>query len=123
MSASCFYNNCFNCDITFPDVIETIGTNCFYDGGFNNIIFGANLKKLDAYSFGGTVNHAVSNFNLKSIVFQTETPPTIGTRAFAVQNLENGLKIYVPDNAVEAYKAVSNLSQFVDVIVPMSQKP
>lgn len=123
LSASCFYNNCFNCDIIFPDVIETIGTNCFYDGGFNNIIFGANLNKLDSYSFGGTVNHAVSNFNLKSIVFQTETPPTIGTRAFAVQNLENGLKIYVPDNAVEEYKAVSNLSQFVDVIVPMSQRP
>ena len=124
LPSNTFYYNCFNSDLIMPDNIQTIGTNCFYDGCVNNIVFGPSITKLDSYCFGGTGTHAASNFYLNSVVFESETPPTIGTKIFAMQNLQHDyFKIYVPDNAIEEYRAVTNLQNYLSAILPMSQKP
>ena len=56
-------------------------------------------------------------------MFESETiPSTVGGDVFALQNIENGFKIYVPDTVIEEYKAIKNFSKYVNCIYPMSQK-
>ena len=64
----------------------------------------------------------LDRFNLKTITFESETTPRIDSSIIANQHITNGIKIYVPDVAVEAYKALSGLSKCKDRIYPMSQK-
>lgn len=118
---NCFYYHCFDCDFTAPATLKSLNAYCFYNGGFHAVYIPSTLITLEGYCMGGTSSHALESFYLKKVVFESETPPTFGTKVFATQNYTNGMKIYVPDNAVEAYKAVSNLQYCVDAILPMSQ--
>ena len=59
---------------------------------------------------------------MKTITFERETPPTFGMYLFSDIFLNKGLKIYVPDNSIEAYKAATNFSKYSNYIYPMSQK-
>ena len=36
--------------------------------------------------------------------------------------MENGLKIYVPDTAIEEYKVMPGMSMYANYIYPMSEK-
>lgn len=112
----------FNCDFVCPTSLQTIRSSFNYNGGFNNIILSSKITKLDNNCFGLSDQESVSSCPLKTVVFERENPPTIGTKCFPIQSIENGLKIYVPDNSVDAYKAVANLSSFVDCIYPMSER-
>lgn len=47
------------------------------------------------------------------------TPPTIGTQVFATTS--QYLRIFVPDEAVEAYKAATNWSDYASRIYPLSE--
>ena len=121
LSNSACYNLAFNCDFVVPSNIQLINVNFNYNGCFKNLVFHENLTIYN-YAFGGATSRPLSEFFLKSVVFEAETPPTVGAHVFADQNMTNGFKIYVPDNSVEAYKAVSNLVKYADYIYPISQK-
>jgi len=116
-----FYALAFNCDFVAPSTIKTIETFFNCSGSFRNITLndGVILKN---QAFGSYTSEPISNFYLETVTFLGETPASIGKTPFAVQNIQNGFKIYVPDNSVEAYKAVANLASFVDCIHPMSEK-
>lgn len=119
-----FYFNAFNCDFICPSSVQTISTYFNYNGCFRNIYFHSDLQSINSYCFGAGASMPLENYYLKSVVFAGETPPaTIGKNIFANQNVTNGLKIYVPDNSVEEYKAVTNFSAYADIILPISQKP
>ena len=61
---------------------------------------------------------------MHSLTFKRTHPPTIGRETIAVQCLQiPDFKIYVPDDAVATYKAVSNLSSFSNYIVGESERP
>ena len=122
MPAYTFYNVAFNCDFIQPAKLNSISMYFNHNGSFKNIVFHSSIT-LGNMAFGGTETNPVENFYLKTVTFQAETPGNIGTNVFAKQNIQNGLKIYVPDNAVEAYKAVTNLAPYADIIYPMSEKP
>lgn len=121
-SSSIFYNIAFSNDLILPSTITSVGENFNMNGCFKSVYIPSKTITLKNNCFGSSSSSAVSNFYMKYAEFESETPPTFGTKVFAVQNLENGFKIYVPDNAVDAYKAVANLSPYIDVILPVSQK-
>lgn len=121
--AHAFKNNAFNCDLIVPSTMTAIGGYANYGGCFKNIYFNSNLTSLSGYSFGAITTDPISNFYLRTVNFSQETPPTtVGSNVFALQNMDNGFKIYVPDNSVEEYKAVTNFVKYADYIFPMSQK-
>ena len=122
INSSVFYGLACNCDLICPSNMTTIGTYANYNGCFNNVILPASITSIQNYAFGASSSQALSNFYMRNMVFEGTKPPTIGTNVIAGQHFTNGLKIYVPDEAVEAYKAVSNLSKYADIIYPMSQK-
>ncbi len=117
-----FFKMSFNCDMTFSSKLTEIGNYFNYGGCFRNITIPSNVNVLRPYCFGATNTDSDSLYFLKTVTFKKETPPTIGANAFAPQNINNNFKIYVPDNSLEAYKAVSNLSPYLSCIHPMSEK-
>lgn len=58
---------------------------------------------------------------LEEVIFRGSIPPTISTRCF--YNVPTTVKIYVPDEAVEAYKEATNWNKYADNIFGISQKP
>ena len=58
--------------------------------------------------------------SLKEVTFLHTTPPTYSNTLNDCPKLES---IYVPDSAVEDYKAATNWSEFADKIKPLSSKP
>lgn len=112
----------FDCDFTVPDWFTTIGTNFNFNGCFKNIVVPVSTVTLQQGCFGGDSSQPVSSFYLNTVTFESEQPPTIGVSIFAPQHITNGFKIYVPDNAIEEYKATTNLVKYADCMYPMSQK-
>ena len=120
-SSSVCYFLAFNCDFIIPQNVVSVMSQFNYNGSFRNIVIPANVK-LYELAFGSSQYRPLSDFFLQSVVFEGENPLVVGTNVFAEQNITNGFKIYVPDTAIDEYKAVSNLSKYVNCIYPMSQK-
>lgn len=57
--------------------------------------------------------------NLTNVIIDNETPPTRGSNAFASCSSE--LAFYVPDSAVETYKAATGWTTFAAKIKPLSE--
>ncbi len=112
----------FNCDLIVPDCVKTMGSYFNHCGSFNNIVLPPTITSLEAYCFGARVNEPISNFYLKTITFEGETVPNFGIYSIAPQHISNGVKIYVPDNVIEEYKAKANFSEYANNIYPISQK-
>ena len=123
LPAYTFYYHAFNCDLQLPPTLTAIQGYFNYNGCFKNIVFHSGIQSVLNHAFGANSGQPQSNFYLNTVTFEGETPPTFGgADVFASQHIKNGLKIYVPDNAVEEYKAVANLHKVVDCIYPISQK-
>ena len=58
---------------------------------------------------------------LETVIFESEIPPVFASGTIHIGTTPNTFKIYVPDSAVEIYKAVANLSQYKDRIFGISQ--
>ena len=58
--------------------------------------------------------------SLKEVTFLHTTPPTYRNTLYGCPKLET---IYVPDEAVDAYKTATGWSQFASNIKPLSSKP
>lgn len=59
--------------------------------------------------------------SLISLVINNTTPPTLGSEAF--RGTPSTMSIYVPDSAVDTYKAASGWSSYESRIKPMSELP
>lgn len=82
-----------------------IATNAFYGTSITAITVPSNITNIGNNAFGYS--------DLTNITFESSTPPTIGTLIFSHSNIAH---IYVPSDAVDAYKAVPNLSTYIDKI-------
>ena len=122
LTSNMLYNLMFDCDLIVPEGVTEIASYFNYNGCFHNIEFPSTLTTIGNYAFGSANTSVASDFYLKTITFKGETPPSITRTAFSTLHLQNNVKIYVPDNAVDAYKAVSNISSFKNNIYPVSQK-
>lgn len=112
----------FESDLQIPTNCTEIGAGFNYRGSFPNITIPAGCLYLRDACFGGVDTDYINSYNLQTVVFESEVPPTFGYSVFATQHITNGFKIYVPDVALEEYKAVANLAQYVNNIYPISQK-
>ncbi len=117
-----FHNVGFNCDLVLPSTVTTIAMYFNQNGSFNNITIPSTCTNLQSECFGAYATYANSDYRLKTVTFESETPPTCGNKPFATQCLNNNFKIYVPDNVLDEYKAVGGLKYCADYIYPMSQK-
>ena len=82
-----------------------IATNAFYGTSITAITVPSNITNIGNNAFGYS--------DLTNITFESSTPPTIGTLIFSHSNIAH---IYVPSDAVDAYKAVPNFSTYIDKI-------
>lgn len=86
-----------------------------------------NLKSLE---FPSTVNYIydqafLAMYNIEEFVFNSVTPPTLAaTTVFNINSeYQYGVKIYVPDASVNAYKTATNWVTFANHIYPLSSRP
>ena len=82
-----------------------IATNAFYGTSITTITVPSNITDIGNNAFGYS--------DLTNITFESSTPPTIGTLIFSHSNIAH---IYVPSDALDAYKAVPNFSTYIDKI-------
>ena len=116
-------NLIFDSDFRVPSCVTELGMGFNYGGCFKNVTIPATCTKLNSSCFGSSANDAANNYTrFKTLTFESEIPPSVGSNAIAKQHINNGLKIYVPDNSVEEYKATTNLTTCADNIYPISQK-
>lgn len=59
--------------------------------------------------------------NLTELTMRGSTPPILNVVSFGGETKLTA--IYVPDDAVEAYKAATNWAAYADIIKPVSEKP
>lgn len=123
MNSYSFSNLVVDSDLNLPTSVQYINSYTFHKGSFNNVRFLSTIKTIGDHIFGSLNTDPKDTYQIKTISFEAETPPTFGTNFVSTNHVENGLKIYVPDTAVDEYKAVARLAPYVDIILPMSQKP
>lgn len=97
--------------LTIPDGVTGIG-----DAAFEQAFGLARVYVPDTVTSIG--NEAFFDTRA-AVVVAASTPPVLGSQVFLQGN--NPVRIFVPDAAVEDYKAATNWSAFADIIFPISQ--
>lgn len=95
----------------FPHMV-TSGLWAFRNTPLENIFFGQNLTSIDKWTFNGCAN-------LATIVCMATTPPALSLNTIP----PSSCIIYVPESAVDAYKAATNWVSRADNIKPISEIP
>ena len=97
--------------VTFPSNLVRIQYSCF-NGCTSLVTFTlpASVNEIGQYAFSGCRN-------LTHIICEATTPPAISSYSF---NNTNNCPIYVPDAAVNDYKAANNWSAMASRIFPLS---
>ena len=105
-------------DLVVPEGVVEIQNSAFVNcSGITNIILPTTLTSIYANlnSFRNMYPSFYGCSALESITIQANTPPTLnGSSAFS--DLDNLSNIYVPAEAVDAYKAASGWSDYADLI-------
>ena len=109
IGGSWFVNNSDLTDIELPSTIKKIGGYAFQNCDLREIEIPAAVTLIDEMAFNG-------NANLKVIRCLGDTPAALGIAPF---EKPEGLKIYVPAEAVNAYK--EKWSDYKDYIVAASE--
>ena len=127
------FQGCSNLKIiNIPKVSVTIETQFASNSGVDSITFSGVLNDRACYSMANLKQVYFSNVvtkigsqifynnpQLESIVFESTTPPAFTSASLHSGTTPNTFKIYVPDSAVETYKAVANLAAYKDRIYPV----
>ena len=85
-------------------------------GDCSNLVNAPNIPD-SVTSLDSTFDNCTS---LKEVTFLHTTPPTYSYTLYGCSSLET---IYVPDEAVDAFKTSTEWSQFASKIKPLSEKP
>lgn len=97
--------------MTIPEGVMSIGGSCFRSVGLKNIIYPSSVTTM------GAEIHLYSR--LSTFVILATTPPALsGNRMFSSGSTPT---IYVPDEAVDAYKSATNWSTWASKIRPLSE--
>ena len=90
---------------------------CLYDNALEAITF----PTVGAISLGWSGESCIGRCNA-DIIFTQTTPPTLNTPKFLATSAGYANKIYVPDAAVEDWKAATNWSAYASHIYPISER-
>ena len=108
LSANVFLNCTSLESAIIPDSVITINPNIFAEcTNLKNVEIGNSVTSMFSNIFGNCIS-------LSSITIKTIVPPTIYGELFTESI--NNLNIYVPAEAVDAYKTASGWSDFADII-------
>ena len=125
--------------ITIPDSVTTIGESAFSNcSSLTSITIPDSVTAIGKYTFSScnsltsiTIPDGLTTIggdyafyycdNLKSVYCKATTPPSLGNYAFS--SWAYNLKIYVPNESVEAYKVASGWSQYASKIIGYNFKP
>ena len=121
LSAQMLMNLNFNSDLYVPSTVTQVASKFNYNGSFNNITFPTYIRSLGNNCFNADSTVPLSDIKLRSVTFLSTLAPTLGTTVFSEQAIENGLSIYVPDEAIDVFK--DKMANYVNCIKPLSQKP
>ncbi len=119
-----YYIKCLG-DLIIPEGTQTLSSYFNYNGSMKSVTFPSTITKLNTYAFNANANIPLEDLITESYTFLSVTPPTIPSNTFNTRLLDRtsaSLKIYVPDESVEAYKSKVDLSPFINCICPMSEK-
>lgn len=124
-------------DFVVPDGVEVIRNYAFYSSPVQSISFPQGLKTVNTQSLRGLTNVTKLDFpdslitigaqaiyfsaKINTLIFRSTVPPTLGSNA--ISGNASTLKIYVPDESVDAYKAATNWSTLSSKIHPLSELP
>ena len=64
-----------------------------------------------------------SCYDLESLIFESQTPPTLGDSPFPTDILQHIESIYVPDDSVQDYIDAPTWADYQSLIKPISDKP
>lgn len=99
----------------FPDSLTGIKQNgCNGCPNLTKLTFPEGLTSIEQMAFYNCEN-------LKELTMKGSTPPTLGSPCFAGSTKLTA--IYVPDDAVDAYKTATGWNDYADIIKPVSEKP
>lgn len=140
---SCMYRNYWDREFYFPTTLQTVYTDVLGKVG-NNLLY-IEFNSNTSLTIGNnsilrdtsTTAASVATINFRNdipitlgnnigyggkgtytIIFHSTTLPTIGTGFF--EGSKTKTKIYVPDEMVNDYKGIANLSNFTSRIFPLS---
>ena len=108
------FANCVSLtNIVIPENVSSIGNYAFrYCYSLTSVVIPASVSSIGTYAFQYC-------YSILKYVFNRTTPPTLSTNVFTERN--NIVKIYVPDESVEAYKTATNWITYANYIYPMSE--
>ncbi len=112
-------------NLVIPEGIKTINSYFNYNGSMKSVTFPTSLTRLNSYSFGCNSSMSLEDLITESYTFLSVAPPSLTNTTFTTKLLDRtsaSIKFYVPDESVEAYKNLSNLSAFSNYIHPISEK-
>lgn len=105
----------FNQHLVMPNLMTEISMRCLSNCyALQYVEFGSSITSIVTYALMGC-------YALTAFVIRRTTPPSIDTSAFF--ETSPGLKIYVPDANVAAYKAATGWISLASQIYPISQLP
>jgi hypothetical protein len=115
ISYGLFQNNQLT-SIVIPDSVTSIEQHAFQNNQLTSVVIPDSVTSIDYKAF---------NYNqLTEVIFERETPTYISSTIFKSNpDLLTQGSIYVPDSAVETYKAMTNYTQFASIIKPISERP
>lgn len=106
--------------VDIPDSVQVIGGDAF---SYNRVMTGVTIGT------GWTGTNGIGrsfeyNSALKKVIVKATRPATIGDDFYfcgdSLRCWQDGFKIYVPRNSVDAYKRATNWSSYKEVIEPIS---
>ena len=110
-----FYRCLSLVDITLPDSVEQIEDQMFANcESLQSVVFGAGVKSIGDAPF-------LKCKKMNKITLKATTPPTLFVDLFrdSQDGVPADLKIYVPAEAVEAYKSSASWAKYADNILPL----
>lgn len=99
--------------MTLP-LVETIGTSAFEQSGITKLDLGPTATSIGSYILALCTK-------ITTLICRATTPPTLDGDLYYTFSPPKNIKIYVPDEAVDAYKSATNWSQYSSVIKPLSE--
>jgi probable cell surface protein (leucine-rich repeat protein) len=96
--------------VTIPESVIEIGSRAFNNcAGLNTVVISSSVEKIGDYAFG-------NSRKLKSIYSMSLTPPELSSKSCFVITTIRSATLYVPNEAVEAYKSAEGWKDFQNIV-------